>query len=123
MFWSYLCIMLPDNELQQHWFQLEYALTERLGKKLTLEDILLFIGVREAGIPPKEFTEREKIELVQVAISTILVPAKYYELLWVEDTGWPHFKQLQPIQEMNAKEKEIFYKKYILLYAEKNKMI
>ena len=60
---------------------------------------------------------------MQVAISTILVPAKYYELLWVEDTGWPHFKQLQPIKEMNAKDKEFFYKKYILLYAEKNKVI
>ena len=115
--------MLPDNDLQQNWLQLESALTERLGEKLTPDDVLLFIGVREAGVPPKEFTEREKIELVQVAISTILVPAKYYELLWVEDTGWPHFKQLQPIKEMNAKEKEIFYKKYILLYAENNKMI
>ena len=100
--------MLPDINLQKRWLQLESALTERLGKKLTLEDILLFIGVREAGIPPKEFTEREKIELMQVAISTILVPAKYYELLWVEDTGWPHFKQLQPIKEMNAKDKEFF---------------
>ena len=115
--------MLPDNDLQQNWLQLESALTERLGEKLTPDDVLLFIGVREAGVPPKEFTEREKIELVQVAISTILVPAKYYELLWVEDTGWPHFKQLQPIKEMNAKDKEFFYKKYILLYAEKNKVI
>ena len=115
--------MLPDNDLQQNWLQLESALTERLGEKLTLDDILLFIGVREAGVPPKEFTAREKIELIQVAISTILVPAKYYELMWVEDTGWPHFKQVQPIQEMNAKDKEIFYKKYILLYAAKNKMI
>ena len=100
--------MLPDNDLQQNWLQLESALTERLGEKLTPDDVLLFIGVREAGVPPKEFTEREKIELVQVAISTILVPAKYYELLWVEDTGWPHFKQLQPIKEMNAKDKEFF---------------
>ena len=59
MFWSYLCIMLPDNELQQHWFQLEYALTERLGKKLTLEDILLFIGVGSRNTAKRIYRKRK----------------------------------------------------------------
>ena len=40
-----------------------------------MDSILLFIGKREAGLPPKEFTENEKINLRQMAVFTILVAA------------------------------------------------
>jgi len=115
--------MSPEEDLQQRWQKLENKLTERLGKQPDLDNVLLFIGVQEAGLPPKLFTEKEKTDLMQMAICTILAPARYFELMWVDDTGWPHFRNLERVPEMSIAEREVFLKPYVLKYAEKNKLI
>ena len=115
--------MLSRDNLQQQWHALEFALIERLQIKSGMDSILLFIGIREAGLPPKEFTENEKINLRQMAVCTILVAAGYYQLLWVDDFGWPNFKQLQREPEMRSVERENFLKPWVLLYIEKNKLV
>jgi hypothetical protein len=119
----YLYAMLPEDDLQQRWTTFESKMAERLGKKPALGDLLLFIGIRESGLPPKDFTDKEKADLIQMATCTILVPGRYYELFWVDDTGWPHYRQLVRVPEMNAEQKVLFYQPYILKYFEKNKLI
>ena len=115
--------MLNTDNLEQRWLALESALMERLQIKPGMESILLFIGKREAELPPKEFTETEKLNLRLMAVCTVLVAAGYYQLYWVDDFGWPNFKQLQREPIMSTNEREIFLKPYVLKYAEKNKLI
>jgi hypothetical protein len=88
-----------------------------------MDDILLFIGIRESGLPPKTFTETERLNLKQIAVSTILLPARYYELIWVDDFGWPSFKDLQRLPTMSLAERDIFLQPYVQQYAEKHRMI
>jgi hypothetical protein len=114
--------MQPKDEVQQQWLNLLNKLEERHGIKPDIDWILLQIGIRESGMPPKEFTAYEKINLLQMAVCTVLVPARYYELFWVEDSGWPHYKQLTREPEMTPLQREEFLKPYILQYAKKNKM-
>ena len=114
--------MLSQNDLQR-WLILESKVKEHLGKDPGLEDILFFIGTREAGLPNKPFTEYERINIIQMAESAILVPARYYQLFWVEDSGWPHYTQLQRLPVMTTLEREEFLKPYVLIYAEKSRMI
>jgi hypothetical protein len=44
----------------------------------------------------------------------------FYELEAVDEDGWPHFKQLKPMPEMNMIDQENFLKDHILLYFEQN---
>jgi len=115
--------MQPEDDLQQRWMKLECALEKRLGIKPDLDAILLFIGTRESGLPPKVFNETEKFNLRQMAVCTILVPARFYELFWVDDFGWPYFKELQREPELSMPERATFLKPYLLMYAEKHKLI
>jgi hypothetical protein len=116
--------MHSEDDLQLRWLKLESVFEQRLGKRPAIDDILIFIGIREAGLPPKKvFTENEKVNLIQMAICTILVPARYYELFWVEDSGWPHFNQLQRLPAMTLNERESFLMPYVLQYAETNKLL
>ncbi|MBL7723783.1 MAG: hypothetical protein JNK27_06525 [Chitinophagaceae bacterium] len=115
--------MLPEVNLQQRWQQLVSKLTDTLGKQPDMEAILLFIGIREAGQPLKLFTEKEKTDLRQMAICTLLVPAGYYQLFWVDDTGWPHYKELKRIPAMSMAQRDEFLKEYVLKYAEKNRLL
>lgn len=115
--------MTIDEDHQGRWLKLAVALQEKLGNPLMMDDVLLFIGIRESGLPPKTFTERDIINLKQIAVSTILVPARYYELIWVDDFGWPSFKELQRLPAMSLAERDIFLQPYVLLYAEKHRLI
>jgi hypothetical protein len=115
--------MLLEEDRQQQWLKLELNLMERLGPQPDLEAVLLYIGIKEAGWPIKEYTEVEKIKLREMAVFTILVPGRYYQLFWVDDVGWPHFMQLEREPQMSTPEREAFLKPYVLLYAQKNKWI
>lgn len=105
--------MLAEDDLQQRWLQLEVKLTEQLGKKPDLDDVLLFIGIKESGMPPKQYTKTEIFNLMDMAMQTILVPARFYELFWVDDIGWPHYRQLLALPVICAAEKNFFKAIYI----------
>jgi hypothetical protein len=53
-----------------------------------------------------------------VAVCQLLSPSGFYELEGTDVDGWPHFKQLKPMPEMNTFEQENFLKDHILLYFE-----
>ncbi len=108
------------DDLQQRWWNLEATLVERFGKKPDLEAILFLIGIQEFGDIKDKFTKEQKQDLMHVAVCQLLSASGFYELEWVDEDGWPHFKQLKPMPDMNAPEQENFIKDHILLYFEKN---
>ena len=108
--------MLNKDDLQIRWFQLEQKLIERFGKKPDVETILFLIGIQELGDMRKKFTKEQKQDLMHIAVCTILSFSGYYEVSHIDEEGWPHFKQLKPMPEMNPVEQENFLKDHILLY-------
>ena len=112
--------MFVHDDLQQRWWNLEAGLAERFGKKPDLEAILFLIGVQELGEFREKFTKEEKQDLMYVAVCHLLSPSGYYELELVDEDGWPHYKQLKPMPELNPAEQENFIKDHVLLYFEQN---
>jgi hypothetical protein len=106
------------NDLQVRWWNLEAKLTERFGKKPDVETILFLIGVQELGRSNEKFSKEQKQDLMHIAICTLLAPSGYYEMEGTDPDGWPHFRQLKPMPEMQAFEQENFLKDHILLYFE-----
>ena len=104
------------DDLQVRWFALEQKMMERFGKKPDVESVLFLIGVQELGDIRKKFSKEQKQDLMHVAICTVLTPSGYYGLEGVDGDGWPHFKQLKPMPELNPFEQEAFLKDHILLY-------
>src|ERR1041384_6696373 len=96
-----------NDDLQQRWWNLEAKLVERFEKKPDMESILFLIGIQEVGIKTK-FTKEQKQDLMHVAICTLLTPSGFYELEGKDADGWPHFKQLKPMPDMNPIEQENF---------------
>jgi len=108
--------MFTRDDLQQRWWQLEAKLIERFGKKPDLETVLFLIGIQEFGQIREKFTKEQKQDLIHVAVCRLLSQSGYYELEKTDDEGWPHFKQLKQMPEMNNIEQENFLKDHILLY-------
>jgi hypothetical protein len=112
--------MFTNDDLQTRWWALEAKLVERFGKKPDLESILFLIGMQETGIIKEKLTKEQKQDLMHVAICTLLTPSGYYEFEKKDEAGWPHFRQLKPMPDMNPFEQENFIKDHVLLYFEEN---
>jgi hypothetical protein len=109
-------IMLGKDDLQVRWWKLEEKLMERFGKKPDVESVLFMIGIQELGDIQEKFTKEQKQDLMHIAVCTLLMPSGYYELSHVDEEGWPHFKQLKPMPDMDPFVQENFLKDHILLY-------
>jgi hypothetical protein len=112
--------MIANDDLQQRWWNLEGKLVERFGKKPDLETILFLIGIQETGMMKEKITKEQKQDLMHVAVCSLLSPSGYYEMESVDRDGWPHFKQLKAMPDMNAIEQENFIKDHVLLYFEEH---
>lgn len=112
--------MQIQDDLQTRWWSLEAKLVERFGKKPDLETVLFLIGIQETGIIREKITKEQKQDLMHVAVCTLLTPSGYYELENTDKDGWPHFRQLKAMPEMNPIEQENFLKDHVLLYFEQN---
>lgn len=112
--------MFVNDDLQSRWWNLEAKLVERFGKKPDLETILFLIGIQELGAKEDKFTKEQKQDLMHIAVCTLLMPSGYYELAGRDADGWPHFRQLKSMPDMNAFEQENFLKDHVLLYFEEN---
>lgn len=114
----YLCRMLAKDDLQQRWWDLEAKMVERFGKKPDMETVLFLIGIQEFGDIKEKFTKEQKQDLMHVAVCSLLSHSGYYELEAIDEDGWPHFKQLKPMPEMDMIDQENFLKDHVLLYFE-----
>lgn len=110
--------MLAKDDLQQRWWNLEAKLVDRFNKKPDLETILFLIGVQELGEIKENYTKEQKQDLMHIGVCSLLAQSGYYELEAVDEDGWPHFKQLKPMPDMNTIDQENFLKDHVLLYFE-----
>ncbi|RYZ30878.1 MAG: hypothetical protein EOO10_01195 [Chitinophagaceae bacterium] len=112
-----------NDDLQSRWWKLEEKLMERFEKKPDVETILFLIGIQELGEIKAKFSKEQKQDLMHVAVCTVLMPSGYYEIEGVDADGWPHFKQLKAMPELNPFEQEAFLKDHILLYFQTHELI
>lgn len=112
-----------NDDLQSRWWKLEEKLIERFEKKPDVETILFLIGIQELGDIKAKFSKEQKQDLMHVAVCTVLMPSGYYEIEGVDGDGWPHFKQLKAMPELNPFEQEAFLKDHILLYFQNHQLI
>jgi hypothetical protein len=53
---------------------------------------------------------------MHIATCRLLSASGYFELEKVDEDGWPHYRQLKPLPDMNPIEQENFLKDHVLLY-------
>ena len=114
--------MNVKDDLQLRWWNLEEKLMQKFGKKPDMEAILFLIGIQEFGNIKDKFTKEQKQDLMHIAVCSLLAPSGYYELEGTDVDGWPHFRQLKAMPEMNTMEQENFLKDHILLYFQEHEL-
>ena len=92
----------------------------KFGEGMELDAILLLIGIQELGKGYKEFSKDEKMNLMHIAICTVLEPFGYYKFEKEDEDGWPHFDKVESLPSLQPKEQEYLLKEAITQYFRAN---
>lgn len=107
-----------DFELEKRFRDAIQPLTEMIGEIPDLESAIFLIGVQELGKGVRNFKKDEKIQLMHIAVCTLLTPYGYYEFERFDSDGWPHFKSLKKLPPLDEKEQKTLMKEAVITYFE-----
>lgn len=110
--------MARDETLKERWELVVKKLSNQFadGDVLDLDAIIYLIGVQELGQLNRAFKKDQKLDLMHIAICKLLSPYGYYELDFVDDEGWPHYKTLEDLPHLKAGEQSVLMKEAIVNY-------
>ncbi|WP_370477558.1 hypothetical protein [Tamlana flava] len=110
--------MARDEQLKERWDLVVEKLSNKFadGAPIDLDAIIYLIGLQELGQLNRSFKKDQKLDLMHIAICKLLAPYGYYELDFVDDEGWPHYKVLEVLPHLKAGEQSVLMKEAIVNY-------
>lgn len=109
---------MRSEELKRDWeVLLEKLSTQFPGDgELDLDGVLLLIGMQELQMGYIRLKKDDKLNVLHIAICTILEPFGYYEFERRDEAGWPHFISKKPLPNLKAGEQAILMKNAAVQY-------
>ena len=105
------------------WETLQTKLKERFGGPMDYDAILFVIGLQELGKPFKKYKKDQKLEIMHVAICTLLEPFGFYEFAGNDEQGWPHWELKENLPFLDAKQQNKLIIDSIIAYFKKEEFI
>lgn len=103
--------------MNKGWLTLQERTAGQFGmEKPDIKVMLFLIGVQELGKGPLKFSKRQKEELMHIATCKLFSAMGFYELVGLDQDGWPHWKLVKPIPNYTLLEQELIIKSLILDY-------
>jgi len=103
-----------DIQLMKDWAEVRSYVEQHFEKKPDIQTCIFLIGLNEFG-HIREFEKEEKQDLMHVGMCTLLI-GEYFEYESTDKDGWPHFKEIKPMEAMFIKTQEVFLKQKIVQY-------
>ena len=96
--------MARDEELKKQWEEVVILLSNQFadGETLDLDAIIYIIGLQEKGNLNEKYSKDDKLNLMHIAICKVLSAYGYYELDFVDEDGWPHYKAKEALPFLKA---------------------
>lgn len=107
-----------ETLIDHRWQDLLYEMKGKLGRKPDFQGMLFLIGVQELNQIKESFTKEEKQDLMHIAVCKLLSAEGYYQFVYKDDEGWPHYNLVKEAPNLNLVQQEFLLKKQILKYFE-----
>ena len=98
-------------------------LAPRFGTDIDEQAILFLIGVQELGKGKQKFSKNEKLDVMHIAICTLLTPYGYYEYEGLDADGWPHWKVNEKLPPLKPMQQQLLIKQAIVEYFKVNELV
>ena len=107
---------INDPALEAEWQGALKIFEERFGPDMDLQAALFLIGIQELGKGPMKLNKDQKLDVIHIAVCTLLEPYGYYEYKGVDDDGWPHWERTTRLPKLNPKDQDQLMKRAIIDY-------
>lgn len=107
---------MEDLEIGIKWREVMKKVQGNFPSAEDLQDVLYLIGLQELGKSREKFSKDQKIDIIHVAICTVLMRYGYYLYKGRDEDGWPHWEATKKLPSLTAKEQEILMKTAIIEY-------
>ena len=114
---------MQDEELQKKWNALIKILEPKFGGELDIQAILFIIGIQELGHGYRQYSKDEKLDVMHVAICTLLEPFGYYVFEGMDKDKWPHWKPTAKLPNLKPGQQQRLMQEAIVEYFEKGEVI
>ena len=103
-----------DTELE---FQnIANKLSNQFGDAIDIQGLLFIIGVQELGKGRVKLSKNEKLDVMHIAICTLLSPYGYYEYEGLDKEGWPHWKVSEQLPPLKPAQQQLLIKQAMIEY-------
>ncbi len=111
-------------EVNKKWNELRDVIAQSFDTDQPDIKVMLFlIGVQELGQGAKQFSKREKEELMHIATCRLFSAMGFYKLKGLDDDGWPHWELVKPVPNYTLLEQEMIMKSLIIDYFQELEVI
>lgn len=112
-----------DIELESKFSEVLKRMSAQFGDDLDMQAILFLIGVQELGKGKVKLSKNEKLDVMHIAICTLLTPYGYYEYEGLDKDGWPHWKINEKLPPLKPGQQQEIMKQAIVDYFKSNELI
>ncbi len=112
-------VQLEVQIIEKKWKSLSSELSLKLGEELDIQAIIYLVGLQELGFNFKKFSKDQKLDIMHVAICTLLLPYGYYTFDGRDKDHWPHFTATDNLPNLKAGQQLQLMKEAIINYFEK----
>jgi len=112
-----------DSQFETKWMNVVELVSKPYGEKLEFDAILFLIGVQELGKGFRKFTKDQKLEVLHIAICSLLAPYGYYEFEGYDHDGWPHWKATEKLPFLKPMNQHHLMRQAIVNYFENDGLI
>ena len=99
------------------------TLSPQFGEDIDVQAILFLIGVQELGKGKVKLSKNEKLDVMHIAICTLLSPYGFYEYKGIDEEGWPHWQVNEKLPPLKPLQQETLIKEAIVEYFKTNQLI
>lgn len=108
-----------EISLEDKFKELQKKLCIQFDADLDVQGIIYLIGVQELGQGPKKYSKKEKMDIMHVAVCSILEPYGYYEYIGKDADGWLHFEDKNLLPKLSSGQQLKLIKQGIVDYFER----
>lgn len=112
-----------ESGLETEFKNVMQGLSAKFGDDIDLQAILFLIGLQELGKGPVKLSKNEKLDVMHIAICTLLAPYGYYEYEGLDQDGWPHWKVNEKLPPLKPGQQQQLMKEAIIEYFKINKLV
>ena len=109
-----------EQDLEQDWKEVTRFFDQQFGGDADLDAIIYLIGVNELGKGIQKFKKHEKMDIMHVAICTLLSKYGFYEYEGLDADGWPHYKLIEELPSLKPGQQQFLMKQAIIDYYQVN---